>query len=30
MAVKFREFAMKAFGTDFSGAPPPLNENIID
>jgi hypothetical protein len=29
-AIKFREFAIKAFGIGFSGAPPPLNENIID
>ena len=30
-AVKFREFATKAFGTDLSGPPPsPLYENIID
>jgi hypothetical protein len=29
-AIKFREFAKKAFGIDFSGPPPPLNENIID
>ena len=29
-AVKFREFATKAFGIDFSGPPQPLNENIID
>ena len=29
-AVKFREFATKAFGIDFSGPPPPLNENIVD
>jgi hypothetical protein len=29
-AVKFREFANKAFGIDFSGPPPPLNENIVD
>jgi hypothetical protein len=28
--IKFREFAKKAFGIDFSGPPPPLNENIID
>jgi hypothetical protein len=27
---KFREFAKKAYGIDFSGPPPPLNENIID
>jgi hypothetical protein len=29
-AIMFREFAMKASGIDFLGAPPPLNENIID
>jgi hypothetical protein len=29
-AVKFRDFATKAFGIDFSGPVPPLNENIID
>ena len=29
-ATKFREFAKKAFGIDFSGPPPPLNENIVD
>ena len=29
-AVRFREFAKKAFGIDFSGPPPPLNENIVD
>ena len=29
-AVKFREFAKKAFGIDFSGSPSPLKENIID
>jgi hypothetical protein len=29
-AIKFREFAKKAYGIDFSGPPPPLNENIID
>jgi hypothetical protein len=28
-AIKFREFTKKAFGVDFSGAPP-LNENIVD
>src|SRR5207244_7836209 len=26
-AVKFRDFAKKAFGIDFSGPAPPLNEN---
>jgi hypothetical protein len=29
-AIKFREFAKKAYGIDFSGPSPPLNENIID
>jgi len=29
-AVKFREFAKKAYGIDFAGALPPLNENIVD
>jgi hypothetical protein len=29
-AVKFREYAKNAFGIDFSGPPPPLNEMIID
>ena len=29
-AIEFREFAKKAFGVDFSGPPPPLNENIAD
>jgi hypothetical protein len=29
-AIKFREFAKKAFGMDFSARPAPLNENIID
>ncbi len=29
-AIKFREFAKKAFGLDFSGPPPPLNENLVD
>jgi hypothetical protein len=29
-AIKFREFATKAFGIGFSGRPPPLNENIVD
>lgn len=29
-AVRFRDFAKKAYGIDFSGPPPPLNENIID
>jgi hypothetical protein len=28
--VKFREFAKKAYGVDFTGPPPPLNENIVD
>lgn len=29
-AVRFREFAKKAYGLDFRGPAPPLNENIID
>ena|SRR2546428_5637435 len=29
-AVKFREFAKKAYGIDFAGQPPSLNENIVD
>jgi hypothetical protein len=29
-AVKFREYAKKAYGIDFTGPPPPLNEMIID
>ena len=31
-AIKFREFAKKAFRVHFSGPPPPppLNENIVD
>jgi hypothetical protein len=29
-AIKFREYAKKAFGTDFSGPPSPLNEIIVD
>jgi hypothetical protein len=29
-AIKFREFAKKAYGIDFTGPPPPLNENIVD
>ena len=29
-AIKFREFAKKAFGIDFSRPPPPLNDNIVD
>ena len=29
-AVKFREYAKKAYGIDFSGPPPALNENIVD
>jgi hypothetical protein len=28
--LKFREFTKKAFGIDFLGPPPPLNENIVD
>ena len=29
-AIKFREYAKKAYGIDFSGPPSPLNENILD
>jgi hypothetical protein len=29
-AIKFREYAKEAYGIDFSGPPPPLNENIAD
>jgi len=29
-AVRFREYANKAYGIDFSGPPPPLNESIED
>jgi len=29
-AIRFRQFAKKAYGLDFSGPPPPLNEGIID
>jgi hypothetical protein len=29
-AIKFREYAKKAFGIDFAGPPSPLNELIID
>ncbi|MGN6628697.1 MAG: hypothetical protein ACTHKJ_02360 [Candidatus Nitrosocosmicus sp.] len=29
-AIKFREFAKEAYGIDFTGPPPPLNENIVD
>jgi hypothetical protein len=29
-AIKFREFAKKTYGIDFTGPPPPLNENIVD
>jgi hypothetical protein len=28
-AVKFREYAKKAYGIDFTGSPPPLNEMIL-
>ena len=28
-ALKFREYAMKAFGVNFSGPPPLLNEMIV-
>src|SRR5688500_17473252 len=29
-AVKFHEYAKKAYAIDFAGPPPPLNEMIID
>jgi hypothetical protein len=29
-AIKFREYANKAYGIDFSGPTPPLNEIVID
>jgi hypothetical protein len=29
-AVKFREYAKKAYGIDFAGPLPPLNEMIVD
>lgn len=29
-AVRFREYANKAYGIDFTKPPPPLNESIID
>jgi hypothetical protein len=29
-AIKFREYAKKAFDIDFSGPPPPLDEIIVD
>jgi hypothetical protein len=29
-AIKFREYAKKAFDTDLSGPPSPLNEIIVD
>jgi hypothetical protein len=29
-AVRFREYANKAYGIDFSGPLPPLNESIVD
>jgi hypothetical protein len=29
-AVRFREFAKKAYGIDFAGPAPPPNENIVD
>ena len=29
-AIKFREYVKKAFGIDFSGPPPPLDEIIVD
>ena len=29
-AIRFREYANKAYGIDFSGLLPPLNESIVD
>ena len=29
-AIRFREYAKKAYGIDFTGPPPPLNEMIIE
>ena len=29
-AVRFREYANKAYDIDFSGPPPPFNEPIVD
>jgi hypothetical protein len=29
-AIRFREYANKAYGIDFSGPLPPLNESIVD
>jgi hypothetical protein len=29
-AVRFRDYAKKAFGIDYTGPPPPPNENIVD
>ena len=29
-AFRFREYANKAYGIDFSGPPPPLNKSIVD
>jgi hypothetical protein len=29
-AVKYREFAKKAYGIDLTGPPPPPNEHIVD
>jgi hypothetical protein len=29
-AVRFREYANKAYGIDYSGLLPPLNESIVD
>jgi hypothetical protein len=28
--IRFREFANKTYGIDFSGPPPPLNECMVD
>ena len=30
MGCKVRDFAKKAYGIDFAGPSPPLNENIVD
>jgi hypothetical protein len=29
-AMRFRDFAKNAYGIDFTGPPPPPNENIVD
>ena len=29
-AVRFRDYAKKAYNIDFTGPPPPINENIVD